>query len=74
MKCRKRNKTSKQNEREENIMKKASANTGQRPEIFGLILSLGLMPLLLGVTGCTTAKPLQQSTGEQMTTATLLPA
>ena len=31
----------------ENIMKKASANTGNALKIFGLILSLGLMPLLL---------------------------
>ena len=50
----------------ENIMKKASVNTGNALKIFGLILSLGSMPLLLGVTGCTTANPLQQSTGEQI--------
>jgi osmotically-inducible protein OsmY len=47
-------------------MKKVSVNTGNALRIFGLILSLGSMPLLLGVTGCTTASRLQQSTGEQI--------
>ena len=32
----------------------------------GLILALGAMPLLLGVTGCTTGSRYQQSTGERI--------
>ena len=40
-----------------------SVNTGKVLKAFGLILSLGAMPLLLGVTGCTTGSRYEQSTG-----------
>ena len=47
-------------------MKKTSINTGKTLKTFGLILSLGTMPLLLGVTGCTTGSRYEQSTGERI--------
>ena len=47
-------------------MKQTSANTGSTLKVFGLILSLGAMPLLLGVTGCTTGSRYEQSTGERI--------
>ena len=47
-------------------MKKTSTNTGKALKVFGLILSLGAMPLLLGVTGCTTGSRYEQSTGERI--------
>lgn len=50
----------------ENMMEKVSVNTGNALNIFGLILFLGAMPLLLSVTGCTTASRLEQSTGERI--------
>jgi len=34
--------------------------------LFGLIVSLGAAPLLLGLTGCTTGSRYEQSTGEQI--------
>ena len=45
-------------------MKRTSVNTGKALKVFGLILSLGAMPLVLGVTGCTTGSRYEQSTGE----------
>jgi uncharacterized OsmC-like protein len=53
-------------ENERTIVKKTSVNTGQALKVFGLILSLGAMPLLLGLTGCTTGSRYQQSTGERI--------
>ncbi len=46
-------------------MKRTSANTGKALKVFGLILSLGAMPLLLGVTGCA-GNRYEQSTGERI--------
>lgn len=45
-------------------MKKTSANTGKTLKAFGLILSLGALPMLCGVTGCSTGSQYKQSTGE----------
>ena len=47
-------------------MKTTSVNTGKALKVFTLILSLGAMPLLLGVTGCTTGSRYEQSTGERI--------
>jgi hyperosmotically inducible protein len=47
-------------------MKTTSITTGKILRAFGLILSLGAMPLLLGVTGCTTGSRYEQSTGERI--------
>ena len=47
-------------------MKKTSVNTGKTLKVFGLIIGLGAMPLLLGVTGCTTGSRYEQSTGERI--------
>jgi osmotically-inducible protein OsmY len=47
-------------------MKTTSVNTGKTLKLFTLILSLGAMPLLLGVTGCTTGSRYEQTTGERM--------
>jgi osmotically-inducible protein OsmY len=46
-------------------MKQTSVNTGKALKVFGLILSLGAMPLLLGVTGCA-GNRYEQSTGERI--------
>jgi len=35
-------------------MKKTSVNTGKTLKVLGLVIGLGALPLLLGVTGCTT--------------------
>ena len=45
-------------------MKNTSVNTGQHLKVLALILCVGALPLLLGVTGCTTGNRYQQSTGE----------
>ena len=45
-------------------MKKTSINTGNTLKVLGLVMSLGALPLLLGVTGCTTGSRYNQSTGE----------
>ena len=47
-------------------MKKTSGNTGQTLKVLGLVISLAALPLLLGVTGCTTGNRYQQSTGERI--------
>ena len=47
-------------------MKKISVSTGKSLKVVGLVLSLGAMPLLLGVTGCTTGSRYEQSTGERI--------
>jgi osmotically-inducible protein OsmY len=43
---------------------KTSVNTGQPLKVLALILCVSALPLLLGVTGCTTGSRYQQSTGE----------
>ena len=53
-------------ENERNDMKKTSVNTGQASKVLTLILCVGAMPLLLGVTGCTTGSRYEQSTGERI--------
>jgi len=35
-------------------------------KVLGLVIGLGAMPLLLGVTGCTTGSRYEQSTGERI--------
>jgi osmotically-inducible protein OsmY len=47
-------------------MKRTSVNTVKGLKVFTLILSLGAMPLLMGVTGCTTGSRYEQSTGERI--------
>jgi hyperosmotically inducible periplasmic protein len=47
-------------------MKKTSVNTGKTLKVFGLIIGLSAMPLLLGLTGCTTGSRYEQSTGERI--------
>ena len=43
-----------------------SVRTGKALRLFGTILLLGAMPLILGVTGCTTGNRYEQSTGEKI--------
>jgi hypothetical protein len=50
----------------ENIMKKTSVNMGKTLKVLGLVIGLGALPLLLGVTGCTTGSRYEQSTGERI--------
>ena len=47
-------------------MTKASVNTGKTLKVLGLVIGLGALPLLLGVTGCTTGSRYEQSTGERI--------
>ncbi|MGA3142234.1 MAG: BON domain-containing protein [Verrucomicrobiota bacterium] len=47
-------------------MKKTSVNTGKTLKVLGLVIGLGALPLLLGVTGCTTGSRYEQSTGERI--------
>ena len=47
-------------------MKKTSVNTGKILKVLGLVISLGALPLLLGVTGCATGSRYEQSTGERV--------
>jgi osmotically-inducible protein OsmY len=47
-------------------MNKTSAKMGKTLRVFGTVLLLGAMPLLLGVTGCTTGSRSGQSTGERI--------
>ena len=47
-------------------MRKTSVNTGKTLTMLGLVISLGALPLLLGVTGCTTGSRYEQSTGERI--------
>ena len=52
-------------------MKKTFVNTGKTLKVLGLVISLGALPLLLGVTGCTTGSRYEQSTGEYIDDHTL---
>lgn len=47
-------------------MKIASIKTGKTLTVLGLILNLGALPLLLGVTGCVSGNRYEQSTGERI--------
>ena len=47
-------------------MKKTSANKGKTLTLLGLVISLSALPLLLGVTGCTTGSRYEQSSGERI--------
>jgi len=47
-------------------MKKTSVNACKILNVLGLVLSLGALPLLLGVTGCVTGSRYDQSTGERV--------
>jgi osmotically-inducible protein OsmY len=47
-------------------MKITPVTTGKALSVFGLILSLGAMPLLLGLTGCATSSPYEQSSGQRV--------
>ena len=48
-------------------MKKTSVNTGKTLTMLGIVISLGALPLLLGVTGCTTpGSRYEQSSGERI--------
>jgi len=47
-------------------MKNTSVNTGKTLTMLGLVVSLGALPLLLGVTGCTTGSRYEQSSGERI--------
>ena len=51
---------------ERNDMIKTSVNTGKTLQVLGLVIGIGAMPLLLGVTGCTTGSRYEQSTGERI--------
>jgi hyperosmotically inducible protein len=46
------------------VMTKISANTGTTLKMLALVIGFGALPLLLGVTGCTTGSRYHQSTGE----------
>ena len=45
-------------------MKKTSLKAGKTLQVLSLVIGLGALPLLLGVTGCTTGNRYEQSTGE----------
>ena len=47
-------------------MKLTSVNTDKFIKVLGLALSLAALPLLVGVTGCTTANQSDQSKGERI--------
>jgi len=47
-------------------MKKTSVSTGKTLKVLGLVIGLGALPLLLGLTGCTTGSRYEQSTGERI--------
>lgn len=47
-------------------MKNTSINTGKTLKVLGLVITLGALPLLLGVTGCSTGGRYEQSTGERI--------
>jgi osmotically-inducible protein OsmY len=47
-------------------MKKTSVSTGKTLKVLGLVIGLGALPLLLGVTGCTTGSRYEQSSGERI--------
>ncbi len=52
-------------------MKNTSIHTGKTLQVLGLVITLGALPLLLGVTGCTTGSRYKQSTGEYIDDHTL---
>jgi len=52
--------------KESSHMKKTSANTSKFIKVLGLALSLAALPLLTGVTGCTTTSHPDQSKGERI--------
>jgi len=56
---------------QEILMKTSSINTGKTLRTLGLVIALGALPLLLGVTGCTTGSRYHQSTGEYIDDHTL---
>ena len=45
-------------------MKQAPVNTARKLSTLGLVIGFAALPLLLGVTGCTTGNQYEQSTGE----------
>jgi len=47
-------------------MKNTSVKTGQAFKALALTLCVGVLPLVLGVVGCTSSTRYQQSTGEYM--------
>lgn len=47
-------------------MKHSSANPIRKLTTLGLIIGLSTLPLLMGVTGCTTGNEYEQSTGERI--------
>lgn len=47
-------------------MNKTSVSIDKSLKVLGLILSIGALPLVLGVTGCTTGSRYEQSTGERI--------
>ena len=47
-------------------MKKTNVNTSKTLKMLGLVISLGALPLLLSVSGCTTGSRYEQSTGERI--------
>ncbi len=47
-------------------MKATCANTGKALKTLALIVGLGALPLLVGVTGCATGSRSEQSTGERI--------
>jgi len=47
-------------------MKTTNVNTVTTLKTLGLVLALGTMPLLVGLTGCTTGSRYEQSTGERI--------
>lgn len=51
---------------ESELMKITSTNTGKALQVLGLLLGLGALPLLLGVTGCATGGHYEQSKGERI--------
>jgi len=46
-------------------MNKISVNPGRKLSVLGLVLSLGALPLLLGVTGCASGSHYGQHSGER---------
>ena len=52
-------------------MNKTSITSGKTLQTLGLIIALGALPLLVGVTGCSTGNRYKQSTGEYIDDHTL---
>lgn len=51
---------------ESKLMNKPPASTGKTLRVLGLILGLGALPLVLGMTGCATGSRYDQSSGESL--------